>query len=261
MAISQDTVLAVLADSDEILYRIQKSDKRIVYIIVLDPNIIPYDKRTYGPSAIEELSKLEVWNDPWTTLTVNSDSYGIFCHKDSMEPHAAPKESLLQDYPRCDLSNLSILQELKSRTFEVTHNQGCSIFKMARFPHELPWLMQEMHIYHALAGFPLTPKLLGYVFESHCPDRIVGILLEKLNGRWAQSEDLEECDNALQRLHQHVLHGDLNKHNIIITSEGPKFIDLESSVLSGPDNVELRKQERQKLGTKLADTSGEGRPW
>lgn len=260
MAISQDTVLAVLADSADILYRIQKRDKRIVYVTV-PAKIIPQDKRTYGPSAIEELSKLKVWNDSWTTLTVESDSDGISFQKDTVEPHAAPQTSLLQDYPRCDLSDLSILQEFRSRTFEVTYNQGCAILKIARFPYELPWLMQEMDIYHALAGFPLTPRLLGYVFESQCPDRIVGILLEKLNGRWAQSEDLEECDNALQRLHQHVLHGDLNKYNIIITLEGPKFIDLENSVLSGPLNVELRKQERQELSIRLADTSNEGRPW
>lgn len=102
MASSQDTVLAVVADENEIFYRIERSDKRIVYITVLDPGIIPKDKRTYGPSAIEELKKLEVWNHHWTTLTVNSDSHGISCQKDTMEPHAAPKE-LLEDYPRCDL--------------------------------------------------------------------------------------------------------------------------------------------------------------
>lgn len=132
---------------------------------------------------------------------------------------------------------------------------------MARFPYELPRLIQEMRIYHALADFSLVPKLLGYVFESRCPDRVAGILLEKFDGRWAQPEDFEMCDDALQRLHQRILHGDLNKHNIIITSAGPKFIDLESSVLSGPDNVESRNHERQALATKLADTSGEGRPW
>ncbi|QPH04007.1 hypothetical protein C2857_000595 [Epichloe festucae Fl1] len=257
---SQDTVLAVLADSEEILYRIQRSDKRIVYITVLDPNIISKAKRTYGPSAIEELSRLEVWNDHWTTLTVDSDNHGILCQKDITEPHAAPTESLREDYTRCDLSSLLILRELKSRTFEVTYNQDCAILKMARFPYELPWLLQEMHIYHALADCPLTP-LLGYVFESQCPDRVVGILLEKLNGHWAQPDDFETCDDALQRLQQHILHGDLNKHNIIVTPEGPKFIDLESSVLSGPDNVESRNQERQALSIKLADTSGEGRPW
>ncbi len=258
---SQDTVLAVLADSNDILYRIQRSDKRIVYVTVLDPEIIPKDKRTYGPSAIEELSKLEVWNDSWDTLTVNSDHGKIVCQKDTTEPQAAPKESLLEHLPRCDLSSLPILGELKSRTFGVTYNQECAILKIVRFPFELPCLLQEMCIYHALLDFPLVPKLLGYVFESHCPDRVTGVLLEKLDGRWAQPEDLEECNDALQKLHQKILHGDLNKYNIIITSKGPKFIDLENSTLSGPDNVEARCQERQALATKLADTSGEGCPW
>lgn len=118
-----------------------------------------------------------------------------------------------------------------------------------------------MRIYHALVDLPLIPKLLGYVYESQCPDRVVGILLEKLDGTWAESEDFEACDKALQELHQHILHGDLNKYSIIFTPQGKKFVDLEASVLSGPSNAESRNQERRALAANLADMSGEGRPW
>lgn len=103
MASPQDSVLSVLADSEEILYRIRRSDKRIVYVTVLDPDIIPKNKRTYGPSAIEELGKLNAWKDPWITLTVDSDNHGVVCQEDINEPHAVPRESLLDNYPRCEL--------------------------------------------------------------------------------------------------------------------------------------------------------------
>lgn len=79
----QGSVLAVLADSKEMFYRFQRTDKRIGDVTVLDPDIIPKYKRTYGPSAIEEPSKLDIWNDHWITLTAKSNNYTGQCSVDN----------------------------------------------------------------------------------------------------------------------------------------------------------------------------------
>lgn len=255
-------MLNVESGPNDIRYRI-KRDNRIIYVRVLSPDIIPEDRRTYGPSAIDELSKLEEWNDDsWNTLQVDQDEKGIKCDKDVARPHFVPAHQLLH-HPIYDISTLTVIRESKYRTSEVSHNGQAAFLKIARFPHELKWIIQEIQAYHALAGSSLVSKLLGYISESSSTDRVIGFLVEKVNGRHADLEDLEVCRAAPDPLHISLIHGDLCKYNVIITDKGPKFIDLEDSVLVGADSWsdELRQKEKQGLATKLSDTSGLGRPW
>jgi RIO-like serine/threonine protein kinase len=51
---------------------------------------------------------------------------------------------------------------------------------------------------------------------------------------------------SLPQLHSYgVVHGDLNKFNIIITADGPRFFDLEKSILD--TNEEISKDEFSRL--------------
>lgn len=257
-------MLNVESGRDEILYRIQRDSgngKRIVYVTITSPDVIPEDDRTYGPAAIAQLCKLKEWSGSWTTLVVYKDKE-IWCETDVSPPHAVPKKHLLNQYPICDISSLSIVHEAKSRVSEVSYGGRNSFLKIARFPRELPWLVQEIQAYHALAGSLFAPELLSYVSESSL-DRVVGILVEKLVGRTAELVDLQPCGQALDQLHNHLIHGDLCKYNIFITSEGPKFIDFENSILVGAERwtIASRDEEKRILAEKLADTSGAGQPW
>ncbi|KAK7393953.1 hypothetical protein QQX98_013263, partial [Neonectria punicea] len=205
-------MLSVESGDDDILYRIQRRDRRVVYVTVLRPEIIPTEKRTYGPSVMDELSKLEVWNDnDWITLRVDKDSSDgrIRCIKDFREAHSVPKEYLLDHYLTYDISNLPPIRHTKSRTWEVSLNGQPSFLKIARFPHELKWIIQEIRAYHAVAESSVTPRLLGYVCESLTQERIIGILIEKVDGRCAELDDLDRCRDALDKLHRHLVHGDL----------------------------------------------------
>lgn len=261
-----DVMLNVECGQADILYRIQRvsgNNKRIVYVTVSDADIIPEDDRTYGPSAIAQLRKLKEWSGSWTTLHVHKDDEkGICCETDISRPHTVSQENLLDKYPIYDILSLSVTREVKSRVSEVSHSGQVSFLKIARFPREIRWVIQEMQAYHALAGSSLAPELIGYVSESS-PDRIIGFLVEGVDGRTAELDDLEQCRLALDQLHYHLIHGDLCKYNIFITSKGPKFIDFEDSVLDGTENwsVSLRDEEKQILAVKLADTSGAGCPW
>ncbi|KAL1845141.1 hypothetical protein VTK73DRAFT_1054 [Phialemonium thermophilum] len=263
---TMDTMLNVESGPADILYRIQRGsgdNKRMVYVTVTNADLIPEDDRTYGPSAIAQLRKLKEWDDSWTTLVVHKDhEKGIWCEMDVSPPHAVPRERLLDRYPVYDYFSLSPTREVKSRVSEVHLGGRLCFLKIARFPREMPWVIRELQAYHVLEGTSLAPKLVGYVSEGS-PDRVVGFLVEGIDGRTAELEDLEPCRRALDQLHHHLVHGDICKYNILITAEGPKFIDFEDSILFGEErwSAKLRDDEKQILAVKLADTSGAGRPW
>ncbi|KND87660.1 hypothetical protein TOPH_07691 [Tolypocladium ophioglossoides CBS 100239] len=261
---TNDTLLSLDPGPSDILYRIQRvrgEHSRVLYVTVANPAVIPEDKRTHGRSAIAELSKLDKWSDDWTTLIVHKDNDGIWCEVDKFRPHALPKD-VLDDYPAYDISHFETRHSFNHRVSEVVHGGRAYVLKIARFPHEVPALTRELKAYHRLAGSSLAPRLIGYAFEES-PDRIVGFLVESIHGRVAGVSDFESCREALHQLHQHLIHGDLCRYNILITSEGPKFIDFENSILSSTKDWSRRRMdaEMQGLAGKLADTSVDGRPW
>jgi len=76
-------------------------------------------------------------------------------------------------------------------------------------------------------GFTFAPKFLGYVYEE-IKSWVIGFLMEALNGRHPDMKDLEICKDAMLQLHAvGVVHGDLNKYNIVIEGKKAKFIDFE----------------------------------
>ncbi|AEO64115.1 8f74d80c-9d20-4583-b429-502a4e2bdbf8 [Thermothielavioides terrestris] len=260
-----DTLLSLDLGFDDCLYRIRRVSgtvNRVLYVTVTNLAIIPEEKRTYGPSVIKELSKLKEWNGDWKTLTVHMDGDRIWCETNAFLPHTVPKKHLLDIYPTYDLFSLELRRPVTHRVFEVSHEGRSCYLKIARFPHELRYLTRELDAYHALAlaDTGLAPKLLGYVFEE-TPDRVVGFLVESLEGRAAGVGDLESCREALHKLHRVLLHGDLCKYNIIITPDGPKFIDFEMSTPAADATGALLEEENEKLESQLADESGTGRPW
>jgi hypothetical protein len=225
--------------------------------------IIPEHDRSHGPSALQVLSEIPGWNESWTTLVIYKEKGRICSKTDISYPHTVPKESLLPDYPIVDVSSLNAITRPSFRTSEVSYNDKESYLKIARFPFELKWISQEIKAYHALRKSSLVPGLLGYACESQDHNRVIGFLVEKVNGHHAELEDLQACIEALEKLHGFLIHGDICKYNIIVSSEGPKFIDLEDSVLVDAEkwSIELKDKERQSIARKLADDSGAGRPW
>jgi hypothetical protein len=124
-----------------------------------------------------------------------------------------------------------------------------------------------MKAYKTLAerGCCLIPRLSAYVFERS-EEQIIGFTCEELYGRVAEPSDYNDCKHSLAKLHTYgVVHGDLNKFNIMITADGPRFFDLEKSVLdegiSKDDFSRLQQEELEGLEKALWDEEGWGRPW
>ena len=79
------------------------------------------------------------------------------------------------------------------------------IAKIARFDWEIPRIERETQVYHLLHETGIALRFLGHIHEG---GRVIGFLLEKLDGHPAGIEHLTSCEHSLDRLHRlGLLHG------------------------------------------------------
>jgi RIO-like serine/threonine protein kinase len=157
--------------------------------------------------------------------------------------------------------DLPIRRTVKHRTIYTSFNGLPCYVKYSRFPLEHEDIVREVEVYQHLmdGGCTLMPKLLGYVYEEAQPRRIIGLLIEAMPGRHAPIDDYSQCEKALRELHHFIVHGDINPYNIIISDNGPKFVDLFDTKDSAWE--EQADQEMQLLMAALSEESGLGRPY
>jgi RIO-like serine/threonine protein kinase len=102
---------------------------------------------------------------------------------------------------------------------------------------------------------------LGHVTEEK---RVIGFLMERVkdeagDARHATPADLEACSQALTKLHQlRILHGDINKYNMLVTSKGVTLVDF-CTARKCEDTSALDK-EMQDLEMRLRSDSQLGKP-
>lgn len=66
--------------------------------------------------------------------------------------------------------------------------------------------------------------------------------IEKIEGRPASFHDLSICETALEKLHElGLVHGDVNRYNVLITEEGVKVLDFER-LLENASPDSMRKE-------------------
>ena len=142
-------------------------------------------------------------------------------------------------------------------TFPLTKSgpQDTVITKLARFEWEIPVIERETQAYKVLEKAGLAPRFLGHVDEH---GRVVGFVLEKLEGRHGCIEDLSTCQAILQSFHGlGLLHGDVNRYNFIIQQGSTKLIDFEHSRYC-PGEVEAMNTEMNSLREQLVEETGRG---
>ncbi|KAK3939478.1 hypothetical protein QBC46DRAFT_437210 [Diplogelasinospora grovesii] len=129
------------------------------------------------------------------------------------------------------------------------------IAKIAAFEWQMPLLVGETHAYRLLEGTGIAPRFLGHIHER---GRVIGVLLEKAEGRFAGIEDLPRCEEILSRLHAFgLLHGDPNRYNFVINGNDEiKLIDFEKTRFT--EDSELMRAELASLPKYLVDESGRG---
>lgn len=263
MAYMEEVLSLDLEDSDY-LYRIRRG-RRIVYVSIQHPDILPPADRTDSSRILARLRHLPAWNAGWNTLTVTKTAHGISCQADIFQPHRLSQLPLgpspSKYYNFLDLRRIRRISDRISFV-RLDKDDADVVVKIARFRHELRALHTEIKAYGVLErhGFTHAPKFLGYVYEG-TKDRIIGFLMEALRGHHPNIKDLDTCQDAMTKLHAiGIVHRDLNKFNIVLQGETAKLIDFEA-VAFQDDNEEylkLEKEEASSLAQKLADTSGVG---
>ncbi|KAI9761649.1 MAG: hypothetical protein M4579_000883 [Chaenotheca gracillima] len=98
---------------------------------------------------------------------------------------------------------------------------------------------------------------LEILHQIHEHGRVIGLLLEKVEGREAGIEDLEQCTSMLKRLHELGLrHGDANRYNFVVGKSDIKVIDFENSQLDQDES--LMRAELEGLAAQLKEETGRG---
>lgn len=256
-----EEVLSLDLEKDDFLYRIRR-DSRIVYVSVLHEDIIPRNDRTESSQILSKLRGVPRWDEHWTTLTVRKSSEGIESTVDEFAPHCLDTKALgIQHTFYFNILDLKPLSRISDRVSRVMLDDKTGILKIAKFQHEVPTLQREISIYATLmsVGFSFAPKFFGYVYEE-VENRTIGFLMEDISGRTPSIEDLEACQTTVRLLHESgIIHGDLNKYNILITNNGAKIFDFGVSTIQGDGESLEAQEEMRTLGEKLLDDSGIGR--
>ncbi|KAK4179774.1 hypothetical protein QBC36DRAFT_343483 [Triangularia setosa] len=214
-------------DSFESEYRLRIGNH--VKYLVISPGTFDRDTLSFPLQSLPRLP----YNEEWTVAHISRDKTSGDL-KISILNRTLAGVNCQWHHTRIDCLELEKTKQLTAMAFEaVSHSilpitlpsPATMIAKIARFEWELPRIERETRAYQLLEGSGLAPRFLGHVHES---GRIVGFLLEKIEGRSASFQDLSVCETALGKLHKMgLVHGDVNRYNFLVTEEGVKLLDFE----------------------------------
>lgn len=268
----QPVILSMEVDDDDVFeseYRIRIGNK--VKYLIIRPGTLDRDTLSF---PLQSLSTLP-YEEEWTVADISRDeSSGDL--KTSFSNRKLAGVEHPWHHHRIDCLELEKIELLTAKAFgAVTHPNNLPftlpspsptstanvivIAKIARFEWEIPRITQETRAYQILEGSGLAPRFLGHIHEN---GRIVGFLLEKIEGRSASLHDLNICEAALGKLHaMRLLHGDVNRYNFLVTEEkegGAKVTLLDFECLQENASPEIMCREMESLRTELVDESGRG---
>ncbi|KAH7305031.1 hypothetical protein B0I35DRAFT_362563 [Stachybotrys elegans] len=248
------TILSMEVDDDDSFeseYRLRVGNQ--VKYLVVSPGTFDRDTLSFPLQSLPRLP----YNEGWTVANISRDQTSGDL-KTSLSDRKLPGIKCQWHSTKVDCLELDKTKQLTAMAFEASHSalspQATMIAKIARFEWEMPRIEQETRAYQLLEGCGLAPRFLAHVHEN---GRIMGFLLEKIEGRSASIQDLSVCETALKKLHKlGLVHGDVNRYNFIVTEEGVKVIDFEN--LQENASSESMSKELKKLRMELVDESGRG---
>ena len=239
----RDTLVSRDVGLQDCMYRISRdygTHKKLVFVLVESFDIIPNTEQIHGHLVLAILSDLPGWYDNWTTLSVYRDGGQIETRSDVFEPLHLEQGQILGNYPSINYHDLDVLNTYSRRVVCVMLNGIRCFLKLAHREEDIRLLAHEIKVYHMLMenGSTLAPKLLAYACDG-TTDRVVGFFYEEIIGKYPDQFDSHICEEALMELHDlEVLHGDINRYNIIIAGNGDvvKLFDFEKARI-GPEPV------------------------
>lgn len=238
---------------DDSHFRIRYGD-RVKYVVVA-PGTLDSDELFMPLSSLPPLPYEE---DGWTVASVSRSAENQKL-KSSLEHRRLRGVKEIWHPNKVNCLSLERVHRLTVNAFECIHKgqpapRSTLIAKIARFEWEIPRIERETHVYRLLQPTDIAPRFLGHIHEE---GRVIGFLLEKLDGRSAGIEHLPYCEGVLGRLHRlGLLHGDINRHNFIVGEGWTKMIDFEKC--QETEDGGLMTAEMLCLSSELQDDSGRG---
>ncbi|KAK4502976.1 hypothetical protein PRZ48_006403 [Zasmidium cellare] len=252
------TVLNQLIDDERGIYRM-KLDDRVVYMTI-PAGTFDSDTMRMPFRLLPKLPELSQQDD-WTKIVVDRNP-NIGSLEIAISSDVLPAVPNVWHDQYIDVLDLSETTYLNSSVREVLYEGRPTIAKIAAWDWEIPRIVNETEVYYLLDQHqrkhlhqrPISPRFLAHLTEN---GRVVGMLLEKLEGRHASIDDLQSCLDTLKRFHElRLVHGDVNRHNFIIGEDGlAKLIDFEH--VEDFDEEEARR-EVESLEAELREETGRG---
>ncbi|EWZ77729.1 hypothetical protein FOMG_16426 [Fusarium oxysporum f. sp. melonis 26406] len=255
----QPVILSMEVDDDDSFeseYRLRIGNQ--VKYLIISPRTFDRDTLSF---PIQSLPRLP-YNEEWTVAHISRDETSGDL-KTSISNRTLAGVRCRWHHIRVDCLELEKTKQLTAMAFEaVSHSilpitllsSATIIAKIARFEWELPRIEQETRAYQLLEGSGLAPRFLGHIHEN---GRIMGFLIEKIEGRFASFQDLSVCETALGKLHElGLIHGDVNRYNFLVTEDGVKLLDFERLLQNA--RPESMRKELEHLRAELVDESGRG---
>ena len=234
-------------------YRMLVNKKHFKYITI-DPGIYEVDDLCFPPILLEKLPPFPEgdWNCGRISQTAGSPTpFFAETFKENLPSINPLWHSKFYPY-----LSFEIGERLRSNVYMASSPQFEKpiVAKFARFHWEIGYYIAETQAYSWIEGHNIGPEFLGYLTED---GRVIGFLIEYVEGHHATISDLPACEAVVRRLHGlGVLHGDLNKHNFLISERGAILIDFETAKQS--ENNEVMEREVKGLKGQLLDESGNG---
>jgi predicted Ser/Thr protein kinase len=255
----QPVILSMEVDDDDSVdseYRLRIGNQ--VKYLIISPRTFDRDTLSFLIPSLPRLPHKE----EWTIAHISRDKTSGDL-KTSISNRTLAGVKYRWHHTQIDCLELEKTKQLTAMAFEAVSpsilpvtlpSSATVIAKIARFEWELPRIEQETRAYQLLEGSELAPRFLGHIHEN---GRIMGFLIEKIEGRSASFQDLGICETALGKLHNlGFLHGDVNRYNFLVTEEGVKLLDFECFLENA--SPKLMRKELESVRAELVDESGRG---
>jgi hypothetical protein len=257
------TILNQEIDNERGIYRIQHGSK-VVYLTIM-ADVYDEDTMCRPYLLLPKLPALP--QEDWTRMHISKDSseQGTDAFNVVVTNDALPGVDTIW-HSRCiEVLTLVPIESHRSSVYEVMYDGTPAFCKIATFDWQIPRMEREAWAYSVLdriqreepATAPLWPRVLGHVAEQ---GRVIGILLERLEGRCAAIKDLPACTAALRRLHDiGLVHGDVNRFNFVVNEQNGevRMVDFEHAAAM---DEETAKEELASLASELEGETGRGGP-
>ena len=242
-------------NSSATIYRILHIKHRIVYISI-DAGVFDGDDYCFPPALISHLPPFPPgkWNNGHITITEeNPEPHFTWTRYVNLPTIISTWHDRFVDY-----NSLHFAENLRKNVCIAFHHElGEIIAKFAVMEWEVQYHQAETEAYHWIEGHDIGPCFLGHLTED---GRVIGFLLEKLDGLHASIGDLTRCQEAVRKLHSlGIRHGDLNCDNFIVRQDRVTLIDFESATKCHDEaEMAVELEELNKELTDISDKGGQG---